>query len=292
MIMKRLALIFILISTAAFWSCKPDDIVYTYDSVDGFVQKGPFLNGTSITLSELNANLNPTGRNFTSQIADNLGSFEITNVGLSSTYVMLRADGFYFDEVQNTNSASQLTLYALADLSEATALNVNVLSDLEKSRVDYLLSTGSSFKEAKSQAQTEILSTFEIHVDGMPVSEQLDISKSGDFNAILLAISVIVQGYLPVSDVSELLANFNTDFRNDGQLNSASMGTLLVNNARAIKPAWERMFRFLISKNMSLSLLRIPILKPPDSSSIRKRGNMGSTFSIRPKRNTRWAPVP
>jgi hypothetical protein len=207
----------------------------SYEKINGYVQKGPFLNGTAITISELTNDLVPTGKNFTSQILDNKGTFEIKNVELSSQYVELKADGFYFNEIKNENSSAQLTLYAFSDLTNKSSLNVNVLSNLEKNRVDYLISNGSSFADAKNQAQNEILSIFEISKSNMLESEQLDITKSGDDNAILLAVSVILQGYLTVSDLSELLANISTDIREDGILNSQSIGSKLINNAQMIK---------------------------------------------------------
>src|SRR3972149_4894073 len=45
----------------------------------------------------------------------------------------------------------------------------------------------------------------------------------------------IMQGYLPVSDLSELLANISTDIREDGILNSQTLGSILINNAKTIK---------------------------------------------------------
>ena len=207
----------------------------TLDKVSGFVQKGPYLNGTAVTISELTSDLTPTGKNFTSQILDNKGTFEIKNVNLTSQYVEIKADGFYFNEVSNSNSTAQLTLYALSDLSDKSSLNINALTNLEKNRVDYLVSNGMSFTEAKSQAQVEILSIFEISKNKILDSEQLDITKTGDDNAILLAVSVILQGHLSVSELSELLANISTDIREDGILNSQTLGSKLINNAKTIK---------------------------------------------------------
>jgi hypothetical protein len=66
----------------------------------------------------------------------------------------------------------------------------------------------------------------------MVVSESLDIMKTGDENAILLAISIILQGQLSVAELSELLANISTDIRTDGILNSNTLGTILINNAK------------------------------------------------------------
>ena len=201
------------------------------DKVTGYVQKGPYLNGTAITISELSGALDPSGRTFSTQILDNKGTFEINNINLSSEFVELKADGFYFDEISNENSIAQLTLFALSDIKDKTTLNVNVLSSLEKGRVGFLISGGSTFPNAKKQAQAEILKIFGIEKADINESELLDISKEGDDNAILLAISVILQGYRTVGELAELIANMSTDIREDGELNSPVLGTDLINHA-------------------------------------------------------------
>lgn len=58
-----------------------------------------------------------------------------------------------------------------------------------------------------------------------------DITKKGEDNAILLAVSSIVKGYRTVAELSELLANISTDIREDDVLNSSSLGTALINLA-------------------------------------------------------------
>lgn len=242
--MKTMKFISILVVSLMILSCEKEiekdnepepDTALNLEKVDGYVQKGPYLNGTAITISELTSDLVPTGKNFTSQIIDNKGTFEIKNVDLTSRFVELKADGFYFNEVSNSNSVSQLTLFAISDLSNKSSLNVNALTNLERNRVNYLLSNGVDFDEAKKQAQAEILSIFEIAKDDISKSEQLDITKTGDDNAILLAVSVILQGHLSVSELSELLANISTDTREDGILNSQTLGSTLINNALTIK---------------------------------------------------------
>ncbi|MDX2430497.1 MAG: hypothetical protein QNK35_06160 [Bacteroides sp.] len=201
------------------------------DKLSGKVQKGPFLNGTSITVAELNADMGQTGKNFSTQISDNRGSFELKQVELSSQFVELKADGFYFNEVLDESSAARLILYALSNLSDKSTLNVNLLSHLEKERVYVLMDQGLSFTDAKDQAQKEILAMFSIEKTGMETSELLDISQQGDEHAILLAISVILQGHRTVAELSELLANINSDMREDGELNSESTGSALFNGA-------------------------------------------------------------
>ena len=205
-----------------------------YDQVKGYVQKGPFLNGTALQLSELRGDLSPTGKVFSGQLLDNQGTFAIRNVDLASRYVQLRADGFYFNEVANDNSSAQLTLYALSDLRQRNALNVNLLSTLERSRAEYLIMQGVPFAEAKARAHHEILDVFEMDAEQITNSESLDITLPGEDNAKLLALSLILQGYLNVSELSELVANINTDLREDGQLDSERLGSALINNAMAL----------------------------------------------------------
>lgn len=212
----------------------------SFEKVSGFVQKGPYLNGTAVSVYELKDNLEPTGINFPSQILDNKGTFEISNVDLISQFVLLKADGYYFNEIKNESSSGQLTLFALSDLTNKTSLNVNVLSTLEKSRVEYLVSNGKSFVEAKEQAQSEILNIFEMNNTNVTASEELDITKPGDDNAILLAISAILQADLSVAELSELIANISADIREDGVLDDQSLGEALIFNAHKLAPAQIR----------------------------------------------------
>ena len=205
------------------------------EKISGYVQKGPYINGSSITMSELSSDLIQTGRTYSSQILDNKGTFEMKSIELISQFAELKVDGFYFNEIDNNNSTAQLTLYALSDLTDKSSLNVNILSSLEKRRVEYLVSQGSSFNDAKSQAQSEILEIFEISKSEMMESERLDITQTGEDHAILLSISVILQGYLQVADLSELLANLSNDLYEDGELNDTTLGTILINNAKTIK---------------------------------------------------------
>lgn len=208
--------------------------------INGFVQKGPYLNGTAITIAELDQNLTATGKNFTTQIIDNTGTFEINDITLESEFVELRADGFYFNEVEGSNSTAQLTMFALADISNANSINVNILSHLESNRVKKLITDGLSFSQAKDQAQTEVLSIFSFQPSSINNSEELDISKSGEGNAILMAISVILQANRSVGDLTELLANISTDITGDGILDDMGIKAELINEIQLVDLAEVR----------------------------------------------------
>jgi hypothetical protein len=202
--------------------------------VSGYVQKGPYLNGSSVTIYELDANLNQTGKSFNTQISNNYGLFELPNITMASQYVELRADGYYFNEVAGSNSVAPLTLYALVDLSDRSTININLLTHLEKDRVKSLIAKGATFSDAKKQAQKEILEIFGITKDVIAASETLDLSKDGDDNRVLLAISAVLQGNRTESELSELMANMSADIKANGALINATNGSALINAAKTL----------------------------------------------------------
>jgi hypothetical protein len=183
----------------------------------------------------LDKDLNQTGKTYSTTVASNLGDFEQKQIELTSNYMQLKADGYYFNEVSGKLSTGQLTLYALVDVFDKNSANVNVLTHLEKSRVEYLVQQkGYSFKDAKKQAQTEVLNIFSLSLATDSASESLNLTALGNNNAILLAVSCILQGCLSTADMSELMANIISDIRTDGKLDDAALGSELIDNARLI----------------------------------------------------------
>lgn len=89
-----------------------------------------------------------------------------------------------------------------------------------------------SYLDAQLQAREEILSIFSLEKPDIADFDLLDITMSGDDNAILLAISVITQGYRTESELSDLLANISTDITEDGSLDDSNIQSLLINDAR------------------------------------------------------------
>ncbi len=218
-------------------NCQKDNSTQgSVQNVTGYVQKGPFINGSSVTVYDLQSNLSASGKSFNTQIIDNKGTFELNDISLSSNYIGLRADGFYFNEVSGEQSNAQITLNALADISGKSEINVNVLTHLEKPRVEYLMKGGMTFADAKNQAQKEILNIFEITKSDVKASENLNIAENGDDNGILLAVSAILQGYRSESEMTELLSNISNDIRDDGVLSSQPLGSALINHAVMINP--------------------------------------------------------
>ena len=225
------------------FSCNSDDSgsdggasePFQLSGLDGKSQKGPYLIGSSITIFELNEEYKATGLSFAEEIVDNQGSFSIGGTDLASPFVEMRANGFYFNEVLNDNSTAALTLNAIVDLTDKSNININILTALEKKRVEFLIADGMPFAEAKSQALAEVLGVFEIQNANIDEAELLDITQAGDPNAILLAVSTILQGYDGVADLSELISSISSDLETDGVLDNTNLCTQLKSNATLLR---------------------------------------------------------
>lgn len=234
---KVLALSLALIGMLAFVSCTKEKAGGTF-TFAGKVQKGPFVTGTTITVNELNESLGQTGKAFTTTITSDDGSFSLSNLEMESDWALLSGNGFYYNEVIGQLSSSQITLQALADLSDAQTVNVNVLTHITKARIETLVREGKRFADAKRQAESEFQDFFGVTEHFNQGFEQMSIVSSGDFNAMLLAFSVILQR--PSNDLLEiptlpaeltwLMTSLSTDFASDGTIdNQALVDTLLFN---------------------------------------------------------------
>ena len=240
--MKKI-ITFLIILIALFLGCKKVDnktgitpiTTIKKNKISGVVQKGPYINGTQIIMYVLDDKLAQAGKVFNTQIKDNKGSFELTNVELSSKYIQLVANGYYFNEALNSITIAPLELNALTDITDASTVNVNILTHLEKRRVEFLVKSGKTFTEAKKTAQKEIQAIFGIQISQSTVSEKLDIVTAGDANAILLAISLIIQGEQSVGDMSEILATISADLEDDGLMTNTTAMTKLIKNAKSLK---------------------------------------------------------
>jgi uncharacterized protein (TIGR02145 family) len=190
------------------YSCKKDIVKINKSKLTGFVQKGPYIIGTNVFMYELTSSMLQTGKAFNTQISSNNGYFEFGNIQLISPYVEFAANGFYYNEVSGDISIAPLNLFALSNIDDHSTVNINLLTHLEKRRVENLVKQGETFSDAKKVAQSEILGLFGFNLE-MPVSEMLDMYVKNESNAVLLAISVILQGNRSVGELTEFLTRMS-----------------------------------------------------------------------------------
>lgn len=240
--MKNLFSYLILISLSLFIiSCEKDDDKViepesndptNYSSLTGKAQKGPFVIGTEVNLFELNSQLGQTGSSFTSTISQNDGSFSFNNIQLNSNLALITADGFYYHELFDAVTSSKLGLQAIVDLSQNNTININLLSHVTRTRIETLVSGGQTYNLAKQQANLEFLNFLGYNGNFTGSFDDLSIVGSGNQDGILLAFSLLTQKYNSgtPADLSQLLANINTDFGNNGVIDSQSNIDALLHN--------------------------------------------------------------
>lgn len=194
-------------------------IAITDKDVAGVSQKGPFLNGSSVHLYELqDAGLIQTGKSFTGKIKSDLGEFSLAEINLVSQYALLEADGYYRNEVSGQKSTSQITLNAVTDLENRETVNINLLTHLAYDRMRVLVKGGMEVAAAKRMAEKEIFASF--YIENIAENfEDLNIFNKGEGDAALLAVSVLMQGNRAEAELSELLANYANDVESDGEWN-------------------------------------------------------------------------
>lgn len=214
---------------------KEDPNTEMYD-LSGYAQKGPFTMGSQILISELDSDLVPTGRTYSTQTQDNSGIYALNGVELASSFVLVRVDGFYFNEVSGELSETQLSLSGIIDLSQGDLQNLNILTHLEQYRVQYLVEQGTSFEMAKTQAHDEVMQMLEFSSVDISQSEMLDIAEQGEDHAMLLAASLILQGKRTTAELSELVNLIGSDIQEDGSLDNPDLGSQLINDASILKP--------------------------------------------------------
>jgi len=193
--------------------------------INGSVFKGSFLRGSLLFLYELDTNLNQTGRSFNTTIDDDYGNFDLKAQNLSGKLVRVVGDGFYWNEVLNENSSTRISLTGICKIDSNETVNVNVLTHLERARVEYLYNIKKlSFDSAKSQAVKEVLKAFGFENTGIKRAEKVGVVGVGDDSKILLAISTLMQGFRTESEVTQIMNDFANDIKKDGTLDDAKIG--------------------------------------------------------------------
>ena len=229
---------------AMFWACSDSasdgkDVVggasgdsgitaVTDLDVAGVSQKGPFVTGSAVTVQELDGiTLKQTGKSFKGSIKSDKGDFAIKDINLESQYAILEATGYYRDEVSGKKSSGTVTLRALTDLSNRKTVNINLLTHLEYERVMYLVTKKKmSIAEAKAQAEEEVLASFGIEGE-FGEAEDLNIFETGDGNAALLAVSVLLQSDVDVAGLTERMGEFSISLAEGGSWDDADTKTAI-----------------------------------------------------------------
>ncbi|MEQ9424239.1 MAG: LamG-like jellyroll fold domain-containing protein [Cyclobacteriaceae bacterium] len=230
--MKGYRFLFILIVLPLI-SCQ-DEFKINKD-LEGYAQKGPFAVGGRITIEELNKNFSPKGIIYETITEDDFGRYVLPE-GISSKFLKLSAEGFYFDENRGRKSSFPILLRSISNLGDQEGTNINILTTLAHQRILHLIQTeGMGFSEASNKAKKEILKIFNVTNSEIEDFENLNINKIGDGNAFLLAASTVVSKDNYSSDLSEVINAIAFDIKEDGVLDDPALKNELFDNAVKVK---------------------------------------------------------
>ena len=91
-------------------SCSDKDEVFTPRTFDvqGKVEKGPFVSGSTISIQPMDNKLQVIGSTYNTVISDDLGNFVFGSKEFPTPYAELMANGYFFNEVKGRLSEKAL----------------------------------------------------------------------------------------------------------------------------------------------------------------------------------------
>jgi len=208
-------------------------------TANGAFQKGPFVQGTTIEIQELDDSLNPTGTIYNTLTIDHTGRFNL-ETPITTKYVEVISTGYYFNEVTGALSDGTLTLRSISDVSTSSSVNVNILTTLTRERIITLVRSGKTYAEARTQAEAEMMTAFGITASPGATFDKMDITQAGVGNGILLAISAILQQGNSVAQLTELIYTFSQNFGPSGTLSTQSIINEIATNSTNVDMAAVR----------------------------------------------------
>lgn len=220
-------------------------------NLSGFAQKGQFVKGSQVTAFAFGSDLVATGESFPANISDDLGAFGITGK-TTAPFFELRAEGYYFNELEGTTSGSPLYLEAFVKSDDSKA-NINLMTTAIRPRVKKLIKEGKSYAEAVRQAQTELLKA--IGFTGATVNfDDMDITGTSDADGMLLAFACMVQKGRDASQVTTLIQEIASDLETRGEL-TASVYEKVKTNAGDVNPfsVIQNIAQYYKSKGISVN---------------------------------------
>ncbi|MDD3507133.1 MAG: RagB/SusD family nutrient uptake outer membrane protein, partial [Parabacteroides sp.] len=210
----------------AFQSCSEDEkggYTPVNYNVNGKVEKGPFVSGSTIDIQPMDANMQPLGSIYSSTISDNTGSFSFGSKEFETPFAQLKANGYFFNEVDGQLSRGTLTLMAVVNLSDQSTVNVNILTHLKYKRIINLTGQNKSYSDANKQAQKELLTAFGLQRFLDVDVSQYSITTGSDEAGALLAISSLLLVDRSEAVLTEYLAKLSEEFGQEGKFSETSL---------------------------------------------------------------------
>ena len=103
-----------------------NESILSGETISGVSQKGPFLEGSTVTLYELDEHLHQTGVHYSTTIDNDNGKYHIDSVVLSKPYAWMIVKGNFIDEITGEKSTNPITLNGLVKVEKNKDININI----------------------------------------------------------------------------------------------------------------------------------------------------------------------
>ncbi|MBP3349654.1 MAG: hypothetical protein J6L03_03315 [Bacteroidaceae bacterium] len=260
---QSIALLSLLLALVACEGTGPGDSPFKPQNytVSGKVEKGPFVSGSTITMQLLDSEMQPLGSMFNTTILDDEGSFTFGSKQFDTPYADLSANGYFFNEVRGELSAGTLNLRAIVDISDASTINVNILTHIKYQRVLNLVASGKSFKEANQQAQKELFEAFGCLQFADVDASRFSIIGGDDKAGALIAISSLLLVERSEAELTEYLARLCREFATDGKFSAATQ-EIIREDLNELSYRLEDISRHIVSRYADLGItVEVPDLR-------------------------------
>jgi len=194
----------------------------TYAAGSSVAQKGPLIQGSTVTAQELDASL--TSHRKAVLLPNHLQSRKHSHRRQRSAAdtSVWRPPGTISTKLRGTASSGPITLNGYSDLATDSSLNVNLLTTLAYQRIQHLVTaSGMTFANARSQAEREVLAALSVPPGEYSAFGALDLSGSSDGDQILAALSSVFDSPGSAGAVAQLVAAVQSDIGSNGTITSA-----------------------------------------------------------------------
>lgn len=232
-------------------SDNPGDSPKSGYSVEGAAEKGPFVIGSTVTVSTLTPDGTPTSETIVTQTTNDIGDFQFHTT--EKKPVRVSVQGYHFNEITGRLSNSILTLHAIYDIGndDQQIAHVNILTHIIYNRVLRKMSEGVSATAAIVLSQNELVASLKPVLDADSLSNFTDLSlyninEDPVGNSYLLALSSIAYQYAISksklndssvdAELTFLLNDLSSSFGNSGTISDLALINDLTTASRLLRP--------------------------------------------------------
>lgn len=223
-------------STSSEDTTKVEVVPVDSATVSGFAQKGPFVDGSTVTINGIDSLFGTTKEKFSGKVSGDSGAYGVSGVSLQNQYALVTVNGFFLNGVSGKKTTgSKIKLSALADLTDTSSagnakVHVNLFSHLEYARVVNLVTDEKyNIPAAKRRATKELLAQFgrgysgAVSAESSLVATAVSLQDTGYVGASLYAAGIMMVADLNPAKISSRMASVSKDFAEDGLFNDSTV---------------------------------------------------------------------